>query len=105
MGSKQLMMVIVKEGRFIGKVNSTVADDIVNSTSFTGYVQLEDACAVHDVITQNGVMVAAMYMGDLSVFVDGCSTCLICALNNNSSYYSTYYQSVSNLQIAPSIKQ
>ena len=104
MEPKQLMMVVIKEGRFVGKVDRSVAEKIVEE-GFEGHLSLEDACNMHDVITQNGVLTVAMYMGSMDIYIGEGETCIICPIESKTSYYATYYQSVSNLHLATNIKQ
>lgn len=104
MEPRQLVMVVLKEGRFVGKVSREEVENIMGSP-FSGQVTLEDACNMHDVITQNGVLTAAMYMGTLDIHVGEGETCIICPIEPKTSYFQTYYQSVSGLQVSSAIKQ
>lgn len=105
MDPKRLAMIVVKEGRFIGKIDATELEEIMND-GFNGCLTLEDACNMHDVITQNGVITAALFMGTIDVHVGEAETCIICPIEPKTSYYTSYYQSVSNLHLATSsIKQ
>lgn len=96
---KQLVMVVLKEGRFVGKMDRADALEL-NDGGIEGSITLEDACNMHDVITQNGVITLAMYMGTMDIYVGEGETCIVCMVESKTSYFSTYYQSVTNLHLA-----